>query len=161
MVLLKFCARFPHLHRFELQQPIRWAQGCPLEKMVSEALVFDDENFTHEPQGDIVISAFEQTLWRSEPETPLKVYQLLSGAHYRTSPLDLRRMMDAPGNIFLQAAGENEIAGALWLVDEGDYLNNSVRRYGQVFVALGVIWWPSRWRRTAAIHWQRHCVDGG
>lgn len=117
--LLKFCARFPHLHRFELQQPIRWAQGCPLEKMVSEALVFDDENFTHTPQGNIVISAFEQTLWRSEPETPLKVYQLLSGAHYRTSPLDLRRMMDALGQYFLQAAGENEIAGALWLVDEG------------------------------------------
>ncbi|HAW0908783.1 TPA: tRNA cytosine(34) acetyltransferase TmcA [Escherichia coli] len=117
--LLKFCARFPHLHRFELQQPIRWAQGCPLEKMVSEALVFDDENFTHTPQGNIVISAFEQTLWRSEPETPLKVYQLLSGAHYRTSPLDLRRMMDAPGQHFLQAACENEIAGALWLVDEG------------------------------------------
>ncbi|EKQ2146269.1 tRNA cytosine(34) acetyltransferase TmcA [Escherichia coli] len=117
--LLKFCARFPHLHRFELQQPIRWAQGCPLEKMVSEALVFDDENFTHTPQGNIVISAFEQTLWRSGPETPLKVYQLLSGAHYRTSPLDLRRMMDAPGQHFLQAAGENEIAGALWLVDEG------------------------------------------
>ncbi|HAG9686089.1 TPA: tRNA(Met) cytidine acetyltransferase [Escherichia coli] len=116
--LLKFCARFPHLHRFELQQPIRWAQGCPLEKMVSEALVFDDENFTHTPQGNIVISAFEQTLWRSEPETPLKVYQLLSGAHYRTSPLDLRRMMDAPGQHFLQAAGGNEIAGALWLVDE-------------------------------------------
>lgn len=159
--LLKFCARFPHLHRFELQQPIRWAQGCPLEKMVSEALVFDGENFTHTPQGNIVISAFEQTLWRSEPETPLKVYQLLSGAHYRTSPLDLRRMMDAPGQYFLQAAGENEIAGALWLVDEGDYLNNSVRRYGQVFVARGVIWWPSRWRRTVAIHWQRHCVDGG
>ncbi|HBB6480626.1 TPA: tRNA cytosine(34) acetyltransferase TmcA [Escherichia coli] len=117
--LLKFCARFPHLHRFELQQPIRWAQGCPLEKMVSEALVFDDENFTHTPQGNIVIPAFEQTLWRSEPETPLKVYQLLSGAHYRTSPLDLRRMMDAPGQHFLQAAGGNEIAGALWLVDEG------------------------------------------
>ena len=117
--LLKFCARFPHLHRFELQQPIRWAQGCPLEKMVSEALVFDDENFAHTPQGNIVISAFEQTLWRSEPETPLKVYQLLSGAHYRTSPLDLRRMMDAPGQHFLQAAGENEIAGALCLVDEG------------------------------------------
>ncbi|HDV1331579.1 TPA: tRNA cytosine(34) acetyltransferase TmcA [Escherichia coli] len=117
--LLKFCARFPHLHRFELQQPIRWAQGCPLEKMVSEALVFGDENFTHTPQDNIVISGFEQTLWRIEPETPLKVYQLLSGAHYRTSPLDLRRMMDAPGQHFLQAAGENEIAGALWLVDEG------------------------------------------
>lgn len=117
--LLKFCARFPHLQRFELQQPIRWAQGCPLEKMVSEALVFDDETFTRVPQGKITISAFEQTSWRSKPETPLKVYQLLSGAHYRTSPLDLRRMMDAPGQHFLQAACENEIAGALWLVDEG------------------------------------------
>ncbi|WDB94124.1 tRNA cytosine(34) acetyltransferase TmcA [Escherichia albertii] len=117
--LLKFCARFPHLQRFELQQPIRWAQGCPLEKMVSEALVFDDENVTHSPQGKITISAFEQTLWQREPETPLKVYQLLSGAHYRTSPLDLRRMMDAPGQHFLQAACENEIVGALWLVDEG------------------------------------------
>ncbi len=27
--------------------------------------------------------------------------------------------MDAPGQHFLQAAGENEIAGALWLGDEG------------------------------------------
>ncbi|MEC9586999.1 MULTISPECIES: tRNA cytosine(34) acetyltransferase TmcA [Escherichia] len=117
--LLKFCARFPHLQRFELQQPIRWALGCLLEKVVSEALVFDDENFTHAPQGEITISPFEQILWRSEPETPLKVYQLLSGAHYRTSPLDLRRMMDAPGQHFLQATCENEIAGALWLVDEG------------------------------------------
>ena len=142
--LLKFCARFPHLHRFELQQPIRWAQGCPLEKMVSEALVFDDENFTHTPQGNIVISAFEQTLWRSEPETPLKVYQLLSGAHYRTSPLDLRRMMDAPGQHFLQAAGENEIAGALWLVDEGG-LSQELSQ---------AVW--AGFRRP-----QRHCVDGG
>ncbi|SQD02561.1 putative ATP-dependent acetyltransferase [Escherichia coli] len=73
------------------------------KKWLVRPLVFDDENFTHTPQGNIVISAFEQTLWRSEPETPLKVYQLLSGAHYRTSPLDLRRMMDAPGQHFLQA----------------------------------------------------------
>ena len=69
--LLKFCARFPHLHRFELQQPIRWAQGCPLEKMVSEALVFDDENFTHTPQGNIVISA-RQTLWPERARNAVK-----------------------------------------------------------------------------------------
>lgn len=43
--LLKFCARFPHLLRYELQQPVRWAQGCPLEQTVSEALVFDDDTF--------------------------------------------------------------------------------------------------------------------
>ncbi|MGU0172369.1 GNAT family N-acetyltransferase [Escherichia coli] len=79
--------------------------------MVSEALVFDDENFTHTPQGNIVISAFEQTLWRSDPETPLKVYQLLSGAHYRTSPLDLRRMMDAPGQHFYRRLAKTRLPG--------------------------------------------------
>lgn len=117
--LLKFCARFPHLKHFELQQPIRWAQGCPLEKLVNEALVLDDETFTHAPYGEVTLSAFEQQAWQREPDVPLKVYQLLSGAHYRTSPLDLRRMMDAPGQHFLQATCDKQIAGALWLVEEG------------------------------------------
>lgn len=117
--LLKFCARFPHLRRFELQQPVRWAQGCPLEKIVSDALLFDDETFTHAPSGDLHFSAFEQQSWYDNPALPVAVYQLLSGAHYRTSPLDLRRMMDAPGQHFLQASCADSVAGAVWLVDEG------------------------------------------
>lgn len=117
--LLKFCARFPYLRRYELQQPIRWALGCPLEKIVSEALVFDDETFSHPPQGNIHFSAFESTAWHRNPHLPLAVYQLLSGAHYRTSPLDLRRMMDAPGQHFLHASAAGSVAGAVWLVDEG------------------------------------------
>jgi tRNA(Met) cytidine acetyltransferase len=47
------------------------------------------------------------------------VYELLCAAHYRTSPLDLRRMMDAPGQHFAVADAGADIAGALWLVDEG------------------------------------------
>lgn len=47
------------------------------------------------------------------------MYQLLSGAHYRTSPLDLRRMMDAPGQHFTCRPRQERIAGALWLVEEG------------------------------------------
>lgn len=117
--LLKFCARFPHLRRFELQQPVRWALGCPLEKIVSDALLFDDETFTHAPSGDLHFSAFEQQSWYDNPALPVAVYQLLSGAHYRTSPLDLRRMMDALGQHFLQASCADSVAGAVWLVDEG------------------------------------------
>ncbi len=45
---------------------------------------------------------------------------------------------------FFTGGWENEIAGALWLVDEGGLSQELVRRYGQVFVARGVIWWPSR-----------------
>lgn len=117
--LLKFCARFPQLHRFTLRQPVRWAPECPLENIVSEALIFDDEAFAQAPHGAIAISAFYQQAWGETPALPRAVYQLLSGAHYRTSPLDLRRMMDAPGQHFLQATANNRVAGALWLVEEG------------------------------------------
>ncbi|MBC6534206.1 tRNA(Met) cytidine acetyltransferase TmcA [Citrobacter amalonaticus] len=117
--LLKFCARFPERQRYELQQPVRWAQGCPLEKWVSDALVFDDDDFATTPQGCMVIRPFEQDAWQTQPEMPLAVYRLLSGAHYRTSPLDLRRMMDAPGQHFFHATCDREIVGALWLVEEG------------------------------------------
>lgn len=117
--LLKFCGRFPELQRYELQQPVRWAQGCPLEKWVSDALVFDDDRFAVTPQGSITIVPFEQDAWQTRPEMPLAVYRLLSGAHYRTSPLDLRRMMDAPGQHFFNATCDGQIVGALWLVEEG------------------------------------------
>jgi tRNA(Met) cytidine acetyltransferase len=50
------------------------------------------------------------------------MYQLLSGAHYRTSPLDLRRMMDAPGQHFLRPHGRR--GRALWLVEEGGLVPN-------------------------------------
>ena len=117
--LLKFCAAFPQRQAFTLSQPIRWAAGCPLEALVNEALIFDDDAFTMPPQGDVTLLAVLQSAWQTAPELPRALYQLLSGAHYRTSPLDLRRMMDAPGQHFLSAQGNNGPAGALWLVDEG------------------------------------------
>jgi tRNA(Met) cytidine acetyltransferase len=45
------------------------------------------------------------------PGSPRLCIKLLSGAHYRTSPLDLRRMMDAPGQHFTCARTENGVAG--------------------------------------------------
>ncbi|STM15108.1 putative ATP-dependent acetyltransferase [Escherichia coli] len=65
------------------------------------------------------------------------------------------------GNIFYRAAGENEIAGALWLVDEGglsQQLSQAVwagfRRPRGNLVAQSLA-------AHGSIHWQRHCVDGG
>lgn len=116
--LLKFCARFPHLSAHTLEQPIRWAAGCPLERIVSEALLFDDR-LPPVSAGEIAIQPVEQTAWQSHAEQPAAMYRLLSAAHYRTSPLDLRRMMDAPGQHFTGAYCGESLAGALWLVDEG------------------------------------------
>lgn len=117
--LLKLCAAFPERHVFTLNQPIRWAAGCPLEALVNDALIFHDEAFTTSPAGEVTLLPVPQSAWQSSPEQPIALYQLLSGAHYRTSPLDLRRMMDAPGQHFISAQTPQGPAGALWLVDEG------------------------------------------
>lgn len=117
--LLKFCAHFPMLRQFTLNTPVRWVQGCPLEAVVNDLLIFADDSFTVPPSGPLSFRAIEQVQWLSEPQLPTAMYQLLSGAHYRTSPLDLRRMMDAPGQHFIAADTPNGLAGALWLVEEG------------------------------------------
>lgn len=117
--LLKLCAAFPERQLFTLSQPIRWAAGCPLEAFINDVLIFSDDIFTTPPQGEVALVTLAQSAWRAAPERPRALYQLLSGAHYRTSPLDLRRMMDAPGQHFISAQTAQAPAGALWLVDEG------------------------------------------
>jgi tRNA(Met) cytidine acetyltransferase len=107
------------LQRFTLSTPIRWAAGCPLERVVAKALLFDDALIDSVPKGAVRIRALEPQAWESHPELTASVYELLCAAHYRTSPLDLRRMMDAPGQHFTVAETDDAIAGALWLVDEG------------------------------------------
>lgn len=117
--LLKFCARFSGLRHYALSTPIRWAAGCPLERFVANALLFDDALIDRKPEGDVRITPLAPRMWESDPARVASVYELLCAAHYRTSPLDLRRMMDAPGQHFAVAGTEAEIAGALWLVEEG------------------------------------------
>lgn len=117
--LLKFCARFTGLQRFSLSVPIRWAAGCPLERVVASALLFDDTLLDRRPEGEVCLTSLEPEAWERQPALTTGVYELLCAAHYRTSPLDLRRMMDAPGQHFAVAQTDSDIAGALWLVDEG------------------------------------------
>ncbi|MBB1201836.1 tRNA(Met) cytidine acetyltransferase [Enterobacteriaceae bacterium 89] len=117
--LLKFCARFPHLQAFTLDQPVRWAAGCPLEQFVAQALLFDDALPELPASDELHFQSVEQSAWLTQPALPEAMYRLLSAAHYRTSPLDLRRMMDAPGQHFVAAHYDGLLAGALWLVDEG------------------------------------------
>lgn len=117
--LLKFCARFATLASYSLNQPVRWASGCPLEHFVAQALLFDDALPELSSPGPLRLKLVEQNAWQQEPDLPTSMYRLLSAAHYRTSPLDLRRMMDAPGQHFVSAQEGDDLVGALWLVDEG------------------------------------------
>ncbi len=117
--LLKFCAALEGLRYRTLNAPVRWAQDDPLERLVSQALLFDDDDFSVTPTGTVNVFGVEQSDWMTSPARVASLYRLLAGAHYRTSPLDLRRMMDAPNQSFIAAAAGDEAVGALWLVKEG------------------------------------------
>ena len=116
--LLKFCAALPNVTLHTLDTPLRWAADDPLESFIADALLFDDR-VAPPQQGEIGYLALEQRDWARQPARMAAVYQLLTSAHYRTSPLDLRRMMDAPGMHFSAALQGDQVQGALWLVDEG------------------------------------------
>jgi tRNA(Met) cytidine acetyltransferase len=123
--LLKFCTSLSDWHHLTLTNPIRWASNDPLERIVDDVMLLDDKwgddegALTEGSATPINIMTCEQHDWLDNPELLRRFYGLLSSAHYRTTPLDLRRVMDAPGMHFSAAKGGDSVIGALWLVDEG------------------------------------------
>lgn len=116
--MLKFCASLPEVSLLKLDRPLRWSAQDPLERFINQALLFAEA----EPERSDLPVQFdfpEQSAWLAQPERLSAMYQLLTSAHYRTSPLDLRRMMDAPGMHFSLALQGETVQGAVWLVDEG------------------------------------------
>ena len=117
--MLKFCASFSPLTHRRLHTPLRWATGCPLEAFVSDVLLFDEQPALTAPMGEGIIQPLKQDDWLDNPSLPATLYRLLASAHYRTSPLDLRRMMDTAGQHFWVTKTTTDILAGLWLVDEG------------------------------------------
>lgn len=117
--MLKFCASVPRLEHYSLNVPVRWASGCPLERFIDTLLLFDDALPTLKRGVVLTTEAPQPDLWQRAPALAGQTYRLLSGAHYRTSPLDLRRMMDAPGQFFALTRADEMPVAAAWLVAEG------------------------------------------
>ncbi|TKY84306.1 GNAT family N-acetyltransferase [Pectobacterium polonicum] len=126
--LLKFCASLPQWRAFTLDDPLRWAVNDPLERVLDQALLFNEPTSFHSPLHPVAGSLALPSLdirteraadWLTHPERLAGCYALLCSAHYRTSPLDLRRLMDAPGMHIASAQVAGEMCGVLWLVEEG------------------------------------------
>ncbi|URW96916.1 tRNA(Met) cytidine acetyltransferase TmcA [Pantoea agglomerans] len=112
--ILKFCAGLPDAHYFTLDEPLRWSRFDPLEQWLNQALLFDDTDATA-PDSPVTPHRVE----RHDFSALEAAYRLLTSAHYRTSPLDLRRLLDAHGMQLWRAGDAPALQGALWLVEEG------------------------------------------
>lgn len=116
--LLKFCAGLPGVRYYSLSEPLRWSVNDPLEAFISALFLFDD-TLPVPQQGTWQVATLPADSWLRCPQKAHTVYRLLTAAHYRTSPLDLRRMMDAPGMHFLLAEDDHSLRGAVWMLEEG------------------------------------------
>lgn len=119
--LLKFKANLHRTFRhFELHQPLRWQANDKLEIFIDELLLLnaEDKRLPQQDQQPILLQAYSQTELVQQHKIA-KFYGLLTLAHYRTSPLDLRRLFDAPKQHFYLAETPTQIIGGAWLVEEG------------------------------------------
>ncbi len=115
-------AQPPHVQHFTLTAPIRWGAGDPLERLVLEALLLDAEPAAIRAEDVDAQAVTHRKLDRDAlpPKTLRQFFGLLIFAHYRTTPDDLQRILDAP-NIDLHALfdGDDNVIAATMVAHEG------------------------------------------
>lgn len=114
----------PNWKSIHLKQPIRWKENDPLEALVFDLLLLNaeaasiDEKIEYE-QLSISIVKLDRDQLSEDYETLNQLFGLLVLAHYRTSPGDLRILLDSPGlHIWVLRIG-GQVAGALLVAEEG------------------------------------------
>jgi acetyltransferase len=127
--LLKFMAKTDRtLRHFELFTPLRWQADDKLEAFIDDLLLCDCEDRLPQPPYDEVLAEQIQISHceRIPHDQIESVYGLLTLAHYRTSPLDLRRLLDAPQQQFYLARAQDALLGCVWAVMEGGMADNTL-----------------------------------
>ncbi|CAM3809755.1 tRNA(Met) cytidine acetyltransferase TmcA [Avibacterium gallinarum] len=125
--LLKFMQKNHRtLQHFELSTPLRWRADDLIEPFISELLLLEAESQLAQPefQPNFVPNADLHFHWHHSQSLFQKgeyedFYGLLMLAHYKTSPVDLRRLLDGRHQQFLLAKSNQDLLGALWLLNEG------------------------------------------
>lgn len=130
----------PGWQKWQLTTPIRWATDDLLEPCI-QACLFQTaqtppEKTPHKEPTAISIS--ETCLTPQAPEQLNALFQLLSHAHYQTSPNDLMQLLETPNLKVWQAqTPSGEWVGALIAISEGDLPNPFKQRYqGHLFAQL-------------------------
>ena len=109
-----------------LETPIRWARDDPAERFVFQALLLNAHPaapgaLASATAGRCRIEPLERDRLVSDECTLNELFGLLVLAHYRTTPGDLRHLLDAPEVSVWVLRHHGHVAAAALLVDEGGF----------------------------------------
>ena len=107
-----------------LTQPIRWAAGDPLERFVNDALLLEAEPasesaLTGASGSNCSVQWLDRDVLAADEALLKQVFGLLIQAHYQTTPLDLRHLLDGPQVAIGIARWADQVAGVVQVQDEG------------------------------------------
>lgn len=112
----------PGWRQVVLAQPVRWRDGDPLEALLFRALLLDAEPAARlDPAAAVACAEVAQAALVADEATLRALFGLLVQAHYRTTPADLRQLLDAPGVTVHLARQAGQVAGVAVTVDEGRF----------------------------------------
>lgn len=118
--LFKQISKTKLTHHYRLYNPIRWAHNDPLEIFTDQLIVADQYKASHTVTNDeVMIKPLPQAQLVSSSELLAQYFGLLKSAHYRTTLLDLRRILDANHLHLYVAMLAHNIIGALVVIEEG------------------------------------------
>lgn len=117
----------PAYKKLHIHQPIRWAQGCPLEDFVFKALLLKNEVIPLQSkislqELEFMMFDFSQSI---EERSSLleQAFAILVSAHYQTSPNDLKNLLDLNEVSLFLAISPNKdaprVVGAILVIQEG------------------------------------------
>jgi tRNA(Met) cytidine acetyltransferase len=116
----------PQWREVVLAEPIRWSRGDPLEALVFRLLALDaspaanTEVMDANPSNVSIELPTRQQLLENEHDLN-QLFGLLVIAHYRTTPLDLRHLLDGPNLSIALLRHRGQITAVALLAAEGGF----------------------------------------
>jgi tRNA(Met) cytidine acetyltransferase len=115
---------FKQVNYINLTQPIRWTQSDILEPIVNRLLALDSFigsglNLTAADHNTVNFRCVDRRELAKNVQFTDRIFALLVHAHYRTSPHDLRMMLDSPNIEVWVALLDGQVVAAALIATEG------------------------------------------
>lgn len=113
-------ARYPERRRVEMDIPVRWRVGDPVESWLNQSLCLTPD-LSNTPIGTdrVHVERVSSDTLVGQIGLLEAVYGLLVRAHHRTTPSDLQRIIDGPNMNIWVARNSTEILGVCVVAEEG------------------------------------------